>query len=171
MGKDKQKDAANDRAKLFKKAVLAGVGASTNVERVKAALSDAMEDLVRVGQDLLDELEDKGKGKTENFQSFLRNLQDEAGKRTQDAEKKITSKVQGPTKRAVKDLGLATQDEIAEILERLEAIEVHAFGESRAKKPVETEAEHEEDEENHDGDGSESEGKKRKSKKSNNNNG
>lgn len=128
MGKEQQKKAANDRSKLFKKAVLAGVGATSNVERVKAALSDAMEDLVKVGQDLLDELEDKGKGKTENFQSFLRNLQDEAGKRTQDAEKQVTSKVAGSTKRAAKEFGIATREDIAEILERLEALEDAVLG-------------------------------------------
>lgn len=128
MGKEQQKKAASDRTKLFKKAVLAGVGATSNVERVKAALSDAMEDLVKVGQDLLDELEDKGKGKTENFQSFLRNLQDEAGKRTQDAEKQVTSKVAGSTKRAAKEFGIATHEDIAEILERLEALEDAVLG-------------------------------------------
>lgn len=163
MGKDQQKksdkasEKASDRSKLFKKAVLAGVGATSNVERVKAALSDAMEDLIKVGQDLLDEMEDKGKGKTENFQSFLRGLQDEAGKRTQDAEKKVSSKVSGTTKRAAKDFGLATQDDIDEILERLEAIEEAVLGPS-------------EGEESEDGDNGESGTKKRGRKKSVNNN-
>ncbi len=136
MGKDQAKkdksdksEKSNDRAKMFKKAVLAGVGASSNVERVKAALSEAMEDLVKVGQDLLDELEDKGKGKTENFQQFLRNLQDEAGKRTHDAEKKL-SKFSGSTKKAVKEFGIATQEDIEEILERLHALEEAVHGPS-----------------------------------------
>ncbi len=131
MGKDQaKKEKANDRVKIFKKAVLAGVGATSNVERVKAALSDAMEDLVKVGQDLLDELEDKGKGKTENFQHFLRNLQDEAGKRTQDAEKKVSSKFSGSTKKAAKEFGIATHEDLSEILERLHALEEAVHGPS-----------------------------------------
>jgi polyhydroxyalkanoate synthesis regulator phasin len=130
MGKEQKKQALNDRTKLFKKAVLAGVGATSNVERVKAALSDAMEDLVKVGQDLLDELEDKGKNKTEDFQHFLRNLQDEAGKRTQDTEKKLTSKVHGSTKKAAKDWGIATHEDLDDILERLHALEEHVHGPS-----------------------------------------
>lgn len=156
MGKDQaKKDKGNDRVKIFKKAVLAGVGATSNVERVKAALSDAMEDLVKVGQDLLDELEDKGKGKTENFQHFLRNLQDEAGKRTQDAEKKVSSKFSGSTQKAAKEFGIATHEDLSEILERLHALEEAVHG------PSEDESE--------DGDG-ETGTKKRGRKKSNPNN-
>ncbi|MBS1952807.1 MAG: phasin family protein [Cyanobacteria bacterium SZAS-4] len=156
MGKDQaKKEKANDRAKIFKKAVLAGVGATSNVERVKAALSDAMEDLVKVGQDLLDELEDKGKGKTENFQHFLRNLQDEAGKRTHDAEKKVSSKLSGSTKKAAKEFGIATHEDLSEILERLHALEEAVHG------PSEDESE--------DGDG-ETGTKKRGRKKANPNN-
>lgn len=163
MGKDQSKkdksEKSNDRAKMFKKAVLAGVGATSSVERVKAALSEAMEDLVKVGQDLLDELEDTGKGKTENFQQFLRNLQDEAGKRTHDAEKKL-SKLSGSTKKAVKEFGIATKDDIEEILERLEALEeaVHGSSEEHAGEDGE------------DGEGSEGGAKKRGRKKANNNN-
>lgn len=158
MGKDQAKkdksDKNNDRAKIFKKAVLAGVGASSNVERVKAALSEAMEDLVKVGQDLLDELEDKGKGKTENFQQFLRNLQDEAGKRTLDAEKKVSSKFSGSTKRAAKEWGIATQEDVEEILERLHALEEAVHGPS---------------EDGEEGDGAEGGTKKRGRKKASNN--
>jgi len=157
MGKDQQKkEKASDRAKIFKKAVLAGVGATSNVERVKAALSDAMEDLVKVGQDLLDELEDKGKGKTENFQHFLRNLQDEAGKRTQDAEKKVSSKFSGSTKKAAKEFGIATHEDLSAILERLHALEEAVHG------PSEDDGE--------DGEGGEAGTKKRGRKKANNNN-
>ncbi len=157
MGKDQaKKDKANDRAKIFKKAVLAGVGATSNVERVKAALSDAMEDLVKVGQDLLDELEDKGKGKTENFQHFLRNLQDEAGKRTHDAEKKVSSKFSGSTKKAAKEFGIATHEDLSEILERLHALEEAVHGPS--------------EDESDDAEGGEPGTKKRGRKKSNPNN-
>lgn len=157
MGKDQQKkEKVNDRAKIFKKAVLAGVGVTSNVERVKAALSDAMEDLVKVGQDLLDELEDKGKGKTENFQHFLRNLQDEAGKRTQDAEKKVSSKFSGSTKKAAKEFGIATHEDLSAILERLHALEEAVHG------PSEDDGEEAE--------GGETGTKKRGRKKANNNN-
>ncbi|MGH7784199.1 MAG: hypothetical protein ACREO5_10215, partial [Candidatus Binatia bacterium] len=81
----------SERTKLLKKAVLAGVGASSNVDRIKAALSDAMQDLVKVAHDLIDDLEDKGKVKAETVQQFLKNVQDEATKRTQDAEKKVST--------------------------------------------------------------------------------
>ena len=120
----------SESRKLIKKAVLAGVGASNSVERIKSALNDAMQDLVKVGNDLFDELEDKGKDKTENVQNFLKNLQDEAIKRTQDAEKKVTSKVTTSTKKAAKELGLITKEEFEDILERLAALEEHAFGNS-----------------------------------------
>ena len=109
----------SESRKLMKKAVLAGVGATNNVERIKAALNEAMQDVVKVGQDLLDELEDKGKVKTDNVQSFLKSLQEEATKRTFDA----TEKVQFSTKKAVKELGLVTRAEMEDVLERLEALE------------------------------------------------
>jgi polyhydroxyalkanoate synthesis regulator phasin len=120
----------SESRKLIKKAVLAGVGASNSVERIKNALNDAMQDLVKVGNDLFDELEDKGKEKTENVQNFLKNLQDEATKRTLDAEKKVSSKVSTSTKKAAKELGLITKEEFEDILDRLTALEEHAFGSS-----------------------------------------
>jgi hypothetical protein len=43
----------SDRTKLLKKAVLTGVGATSSVDRVKDALKDAMQDLVKVGQELI----------------------------------------------------------------------------------------------------------------------
>ena len=113
----------SERTKLIKKAVMAGVGASNNADRIKAALSDAMQDLVKVGRELFDELEDKGKVKTETVQNFLRNLQDEATKKTFDAEKKVASKMQVSTKKAAREFGLATRDDVDEILERLAALE------------------------------------------------
>ena len=56
----------SERTKLLKKAVLTGVGASSNVDRIKAALNEAMEDLVKVGQDLFNDLELKGKDRTDS---------------------------------------------------------------------------------------------------------
>lgn len=162
MGKDQAKkeksEKASDRTKMFKKAVLAGVGATSNAERVKAALNEAMADLVKVGQDLLDELEDKGKGKTENFQQFLRNLQVEAGKRTHDAEKKL-SKLSGSTKKAVKEFGIATQEDLEDILERLHALEEAVHGPSEV-----------DGEDGEEGEAGETSTKKRGRKKANNNN-
>lgn len=84
----------SDRTKLLKKAVLTSVGASSNVERVKDALKEAMQDLVKVGQELIDDLEEKGKIKTESAQSFLKGLSDEAAKRTGGLEKKVSNKFQ-----------------------------------------------------------------------------
>jgi polyhydroxyalkanoate synthesis regulator phasin len=118
----------SESRKLIKKAVLAGVGASNSVERIKVALNEAMQDLVKVGNDLLDEMEGKGKEKTENVQSFLRNLQDEATKRTHDAEQKVSSKVHTSTKKAAKELGLITREEFDELLERLTALEESVHG-------------------------------------------
>jgi polyhydroxyalkanoate synthesis regulator phasin len=112
-----------ERSKLLKKAVLTSVGASTNVDRIKAALDDAMQDLAKVGHDLLAELEKKGKAKTDSAQDFLKHFQDEAGKRTNAVEKKVSAKVQDEVKRAAREFGLATKEEVEEILERLQEIE------------------------------------------------
>jgi polyhydroxyalkanoate synthesis regulator phasin len=130
----------SERTKLLKKAVMAGVGASNNVDRIKSALSDVMQDLVKVAGDLIDDLEDKGKVKTETVQQFIKNVQDEATKRTQEAEQKVASKVGTSTRKAAKEFGLATRQEVEEILERLLALEEavhgttaeeHSEGESR----------------------------------------
>lgn len=120
----------SERTKLLKKAVLAGVGASSNTERIKAALSEAMQDLVKVAGDLIDDLEDKGKVKAETVQSFLRNVQDEATKRTAEAEKGLSSKVSDKTRKAVKDFGLVTQEDYEELLERVTALEESVHGTS-----------------------------------------
>ena len=86
------KTTMNERTKLLKKAVMTGVGASTNVDRIKTALDDAMRDLLKVGQGLFDDLEEEGKEKTESLQDFLKNLQKEAGKRTAQVEKPFPQK-------------------------------------------------------------------------------
>jgi polyhydroxyalkanoate synthesis regulator phasin len=109
----------------LKKAVLATVGASSNVDRIKAALSDVMQDLVKVAGDLVDDLEDKGKVKAETVQQFLKNVQEEASKRTVEAEKVVTDKVGVQTRKAVKDFGLVTRAELDELLERIQALEEH----------------------------------------------
>lgn len=108
-----------ERTKLLKKAVLTSVGASTNVERIKLALNDAMQDLVKVGQNLLGELEEKGKVKTDSAQDFLKNLQSEAYKKTAEGGKVVTTGV----KKAIRELGLITQADWDELYERLANIE------------------------------------------------
>jgi len=118
----------SERTKYLKKAVLAGVGASTNVDRIKSALSDAMQDLVKVAGDLIDDLEDKGKVKTETVQQFIKNVQDEATKRTQEAEQKVASKVGTSTRKAAKEFCLATRQEVEEILERIMVLEEAVHG-------------------------------------------
>jgi polyhydroxyalkanoate synthesis regulator phasin len=109
----------SERTKLLKKAVLTSVGASANVDRIKSALNEAMDDLVKVGQDLLNDLEIKGKDKTENAQNFIKNLQDEGMKRTKD----LSSKAQGSMKKAAKEVGLVTREEYDELLERVNTLE------------------------------------------------
>lgn len=104
---------------LIKKAVLTSVGATSNLDRIKNAINDAMQDLVKIGQDLVDELEEQGKIKTDNAQSFLRGLQDEATKRTTDIEKKVTEKVQ----EKARDFGFVSREEYEELIERIEALE------------------------------------------------
>ena len=52
----------SDRTKLLRKAVLTGVGATANVDRVRDALNEAMQDLVKVGRDLFDDLRRKRQG-------------------------------------------------------------------------------------------------------------
>lgn len=125
----------SEQKKLLKKAVLAGVGASASVDRIKTALNDVMQDLVKVGQELFDELEvkgkeieTKGKDKTDKFQKELRKIQEEATRRSAEAEKKVSSKFQGGTKKLAKDAGLATREELEEVLERIAALEEHLHG-------------------------------------------
>src|SRR4030095_10668647 len=113
----------SERTKLLKKAVLTGVGATTNVDRVKTALKDAVDDLFKVGQDLLDDLETKGKEKQDSVQNFLRSLQDEAAKRTEEVGKSASSKVQTSMKKAAKELGLITREDLEELNDRLTALE------------------------------------------------
>jgi polyhydroxyalkanoate synthesis regulator phasin len=116
----------NERTELLKKAVLAGVGASQSVDKIKSALTEAMNDLVKVGQNLLDELEVAGKEKTESMQGFLKGLQEEATKKTGE----VSSNVQCSIKKTVSDFGLATRGEVNEILERISSLEdaVHGNG-------------------------------------------
>ena len=113
----------NERTKLLKKAVLTGVGATTSVERIKDAVEDAMRDMVKVGQNLLDDLEEKGKVKTESVQEFLKHIQSEAGKRTSEVEKKVSTGVQTRLRQAVREIGLITHEDWEEICERLRDIE------------------------------------------------
>jgi polyhydroxyalkanoate synthesis regulator phasin len=113
----------SERMKLLKKAVLTSVGAGTNVERVKTALNEAVQDLMKVGQTLMDELEEKGKVKTNSAQDFLKNLQSEALKKTGEVEKKVSSKVTVGMKKAIRELGLITQEDWDELYERLASIE------------------------------------------------
>ncbi len=113
----------SERTKLLKKAVLTGVGATTNAERIKQALESAVDDLVKVGQDLIDDLESKGKVKTESMQSFLKNLQDEATKRTSNIEKKVSKQVSTSMKKVARELGLITREEYEDLIERIAALE------------------------------------------------
>jgi len=113
----------SDRTKLLKKAVLTGVGATSNVDRVKDALNEAMQDLVKVGRDLFEDLEEKGKVKTDTVESFLKGLQDEAAKRTGTLESKVSAKVGKDVKKAAKNFGLVTLEEYEELLGRVAALE------------------------------------------------
>ncbi|MBP7862927.1 hypothetical protein KA183_14675 [bacterium] len=124
---------------LIKKAVMTSVGATSSLDRIKGALNNAMQDVVKIGQDLVEELEEQGKVKTENAQSFLKNLQDEAGKKTETIEQKVTGTMSGSVKKVAKDVGLVTREEYEELLERLEAVETslnitHEEGEDKAKR-------------------------------------
>lgn len=118
----------SERTKLLKKAVLTGVGATTNGERIKSALQDAMQDLVKIGQELMEELEDKGKVKTKSAQDFVKNFRDEASKRSNNLEKKVSGKVQESMQRAARDFGLVTHEDLEEIIERLEKLERNSSG-------------------------------------------
>ncbi len=118
----------SEQKKLLKKAVMAGVGASASVDRIKTALNDVMQDLVKVGQELFDELETKGKDKTDSFSKELKKIQEEAARRTSEAEKKVSTKFQGGTKKVAKDAGLATREDLEEVLERLSALEEAIHG-------------------------------------------
>ena len=124
----------SERTKLLKKAVLTSVGATTNADRIKQAITQAMDDLVKVGHELLEDLEIKGKDKTDSVQSFIKNLQDETSKRTGDLEKKVSKKVQSSMKKAVKEIGLITREDYDELLERLSALEEALVGPDEESK-------------------------------------
>jgi polyhydroxyalkanoate synthesis regulator phasin len=113
----------SERTKLLKKAVLTGVGATTNGERVKEALKEAMDDLVKIGQELLDEMESKGKGKAKEAREFLSNLQDEAKRRSGSVTSNVSSSVHRSVKKAVAEWGLATKAELEALTERVNALE------------------------------------------------
>jgi polyhydroxyalkanoate synthesis regulator phasin len=113
----------SEKTELLKKYVLTTVGATTSVDRIKTALNDAVTDLVKVGQDLLEELETKGKDKADSVQDFLKNFQTEARLKTSDIEQKVSTRVQEEVKKAAKDLGLVTREEFEEVLERVSELE------------------------------------------------
>jgi len=113
----------SERTKLLKKAVLTGVGASSNVDRIKMALNEAMDDLVKVGQELFNDLESKGKDKTDSVQHFLKSLQEEATRRTGNLERQVSTKVQASMKKAAKEVGLVTREDLEEVLDRLNSLE------------------------------------------------
>src|ERR1700722_16677336 len=113
----------SERSNLLKKAVMTGVGATTSVDRIKSALDDAMRDLVKVGQGLLDDLEEEGEEKTEYVQDFLKNFQQEATKRTVQMEKTVSTKLHTEMKKAARDIGLVMQEDWEEMCERLSEIE------------------------------------------------
>jgi len=113
----------SERTKLLKKAVMTGVGGATNVDRIKSAIKDAMNDLVKVGQDLLDDLEEKGTNKTDSVQQFMKNLKSETEKKGFEVEKKVSTNVKGSMKKAAKELGLITREDWEELYERIAAIE------------------------------------------------
>lgn len=115
----------SERSKYLKKAVLTSVGASSNAERVKEALKEAMQDLIKVGQELIDDLEEKGKIKTESAQSFLKGLSDEAAKRTGGIEKKVSTKLQKKVKEAAREFGFVSADQYDEVVTRLKNLEDH----------------------------------------------
>jgi polyhydroxyalkanoate synthesis regulator phasin len=119
----------SERTELIKKAVLAGVGATANIERVKAAINEAFEDLSKVGQDLVDDLQESGKGKTEQMQTFLQNLQEEATKRSAIFGKQASFS----TKKMAQEFGLATRDDIEEIMDQLHALESMIRGTSSSE--------------------------------------
>jgi polyhydroxyalkanoate synthesis regulator phasin len=112
----------SESTKLLKKAVLASVGATSSVERIKSALDEAMEDLLKVGQELLGDLEQQGKVKADSVQTTLKNLQEEAEKHKCKIEKNVHASV----KKAACELGLVTRADYNELLERLETLEGHA---------------------------------------------
>ncbi len=116
----------SERTKLLKKAVMTSVGATSSVDRIKTALNDAMQDLVKVGHGLLDDLEIQGKHQTKSAQEFIKSFQTEAGKRTNEMEKTVSVKMQEQIKKAAHDFGLATREEFEDVLDRLHELEESA---------------------------------------------
>lgn len=154
----------SDRTKLLKKAVLTGVGATSSVDRVKDALKDAMQDLVKVGQELIEDLEEKGKVKTESAESFLKGFKDEAVKRTDDIEKQVSAKVSKTMKKAAKEFGFVTMEQYEQLLERLALVEEHA-GITQPEHIGDEEVVEGEDNHDSEGNGDASTSKKKKNKR------
>lgn len=114
----------SERTKLLKKAVLTSVGASVSSDRIKDALKAAMDDLVKVGQDLFEDLESEGKLKTDNMQTMVKNLNKDARQKTGEIEKMLSSSM----KKAIKEMGLITREDIQEVLERINDLEELVIG-------------------------------------------
>ena len=95
----------------------------------------------------MEDLEEKGKVKTESVQDFLKTLQSQAYKKTSEVEKKVSTGV----KKAIRELGLITQEDWDEMCERLTDIE-EALGIEET-----------------DGNGGQTTGKRRRRKKHNSN--
>ncbi len=128
----------SERTKLLKKALLTGVGATTNGERIKEALTDAVDDLVKIAADLMDELESRGKVKAKSAEDFIKNFRSEAVKRTDNfLGGRVTTKVSKSVQKAVKEMGLATTSDVEELCARIEALEnaTHKNGATAATTP------------------------------------
>ena len=111
-----------------------------------------------VGQELLEDFEEKGKVKTESAESYLKGFREEAVKRTEDIEKQVSSKLSKTVKKAAKEFGFVTMEQYEQLLERLAIVEEHAGI---------TQPEHIEiDEEEQSGDNNGESGKKKKNKRS-----
>ena len=109
----------SERTKLLKKALLTGPGATTNGERLKDSVKEALDDLVKIGQELLGELESRGKVKTKSAKEFLSHLQDEAKHHSESIGGRVSSEVH----RIAHDCGLATHDELEALSKRVAALE------------------------------------------------
>jgi polyhydroxyalkanoate synthesis regulator phasin len=113
----------SERTKLLKKALLTSVGASTNGERIKAALSEAFDDLAKIGQDLLSELEGKGKDQTKSAQKFLEKLKSETERRSKVFGKDVSKQVHKSVEKTAKEFGLVTRKEMISLSERISRLE------------------------------------------------
>ena len=87
-----------NRLQVIQKAILTGIGVTTSKEVIKKAAIGLYDDIQKIVQDLLTELEEQGKLKTKETKMLLKELQ----KKSQVEKERIYKKLQKDSKSLLK---------------------------------------------------------------------